>query len=160
MGTNRARLTMIIIGTVAVLSGACSNQSTADQETAAELEVNVYSARHYDTDDALYKQFTEQTGIKVNLFEGKNDELLERIKSEGSQPKADVLITVDAGRLWRAEQEQLLQPMTSEILTEQIPANLRHPEGLWFGLTQRAPDFGLQQSQGATVRAINLCGAR
>ncbi len=101
-------------------------------------EVNVYSARHYDTDQTLYTNFTQQTGIKVNLIEGKDDELLERIKSEGRNSPADVLLTVDAGRLWRAQQEGLLQPVSSTVLTQAIPANLREPEGHWFGLTKRA----------------------
>ena len=132
MNTNRFKLTITLGGIAAILMGACSGSPSSEQV------VNVYSARHYDIDDALYEQFTEQTGIEINLFEGKNDELLERIKSEGDQPQADVLITVDAGRLWRAEEEQLLQPIASEVLTQKIPESLRHPEGLWFGLTQRA----------------------
>ena len=123
----------------------CSNQTPSQNgtdapgtETTQTGEVNVYSARHYDTDDALYAAFTDETGIKVNLIEGKNDELLERIKTEGANTRADVLITVDVGRLWRAEQDGLLQPVTSEVLEAKVPDSLRHPDGLWFGLTKRA----------------------
>lgn len=105
--------------------------------TAAET-VNIYTARHYDTDTALYEQFTEQTGIEVNVVKGGSDFLVERIKTEGRNTFADVLITVDAGRLWRAEQADILHQTSSTALEEKIPANLRHPEGLWFGLTQRA----------------------
>jgi iron(III) transport system substrate-binding protein len=100
-------------------------------------EVNLYSSRHYDTDVALYESFTEETGIEVNLIEGSEDELIERIKAEGRNSPADVLITVDAGRLWRADQAGVLQPVSSAVLEERIPANLRHPEGKWFGLSKR-----------------------
>ncbi|HEX6143835.1 MAG TPA: extracellular solute-binding protein, partial [Geminicoccaceae bacterium] len=102
-----------------------------------EAVVNVYSSRHYDTDTALYDTFTEETGIEVNLIEGDADELIERIKLEGENSPADVLITVDAGRLFRAEEAGILQPVESEVLNERIPENLRHPDGLWYGLTKR-----------------------
>ncbi|MBD2112097.1 MULTISPECIES: Fe(3+) ABC transporter substrate-binding protein [Cyanophyceae] len=100
--------------------------------------VNLYSARHYDTDDQLYEGFREATGIRVNVVEAEADQLIERIKSEGANSPADILMTVDAGRLWRAEQEDMFQPVTSSVLSEAIPENLRHPDGLWFGLTKRA----------------------
>jgi iron(III) transport system substrate-binding protein len=100
--------------------------------------VNLYSARHYDTDEELYKAFTDATGIRVNVVEADADQLIERIKAEGNNSPADVLMTVDAGRLWRAQQEDLFAPVTSTTLTDAIPENLRHPEGLWFGLTKRA----------------------
>lgn len=104
----------------------------ADQD-----HVNIYSSRHYDTDLELYDTFTEETGIAVNLIEGSSDELIERINSEGVNSPADVVITVDAGRLWRAKEANVLQPITSDILTERIPAELRDPENYWFGLSQR-----------------------
>jgi len=104
----------------------------------ADEVVNVYSARHYDTDMAMYERFTEESGIKVNLIEGSSDALIERIKSEGQFSPADMLITVDAGRLWRAEKEGIFQPVDSAVLSERIPAHLRHPEGEWFGLSKRA----------------------
>ena len=100
-------------------------------------EVNLYSARHYDSDQAIYNAFTEETGIRVNLIEGKSDALIERIKREGIASPADVMLTVDAGRLWRAEQEGIFQPTSSEILKERLPDFLRHPDGLWFGFSQR-----------------------
>lgn len=100
--------------------------------------VNLYSSRHYDTDDQLYTGFREATGIRVNVVEAEADQLIERIKSEGQNSPADLLMTVDAGRLWRAEQEDMFQPVTSSVLSEAIPENLRHPDGLWFGLTKRA----------------------
>ncbi len=104
----------------------------------AAQELNIYSSRHYQTDEALYNGFTEQTGIRVNRIEGKGDALIERIKSEGANSPADVLITVDAGRLWRADQAGLFQPVRSKLLEERIPPNLRHPKGHWFGFSSRA----------------------
>ncbi len=101
-------------------------------------QINLYSSRHYNTDDQLYGLFTSKTGIKVNLIEGKADELIERIKSEGKNSPADLLITVDAGRLWRAEQAGLFAPVSSSVLAAKIPANLRHPNNLWFGFSKRA----------------------
>ncbi len=105
---------------------------------AAASELNLYSSRHYYTDEALYENFTAKTGITINRIEGKGDALIERIKSEGANSPADVLITVDAGRLWRAEQADIFQPIESELLAERIPAHLRHPKGLWYGLSSRA----------------------
>jgi iron(III) transport system substrate-binding protein len=103
----------------------------------AQGEVNVYSARHYDADQLIYDAFTEQTGIEVRVLQGSSDQLVERIKREGVASPADVLITVDAGRLWRAEEDGLFQPVDSAVLDQRIPANLRHPDGLWFGFSQR-----------------------
>lgn len=100
--------------------------------------VNVYSARHYDGDQVLYDAFTQSTGIEVKLIEAASDALIARIKTEGEASPADVLITVDAGRLWRAEQQALFQPISSDVLDQRVPAHLRHPDGLWFGLTKRA----------------------
>jgi iron(III) transport system substrate-binding protein len=100
--------------------------------------INLYSSRHYNTDDALYEGFTEQTGIRVNLIEGDADELLERILNEGRQSPADVFMTVDAGRLWRATEEGILAPTDSATLADKIPANLRHPDGFWYGFSKRA----------------------
>ncbi len=104
----------------------------------AEGEINVYSSRHYDTDLSLYETFTEQTGITINLIEGSGDELIERMSAEGDNSPADVLITVDAGRLWRADEAGLFQPVQSDILEARVPEYLRHPNGHWFGLSKRA----------------------
>lgn len=101
-------------------------------------ELNLYSSRHYQTDEALYEDFTQQTGITINRIEGAGDALIERIKNEGVNSPADVLITVDAGRLWRAEHANLFQPVSSDVLDQRIPAHLRHPDGQWFGFSQRA----------------------
>lgn len=106
--------------------------------THANEVVNVYSARHYDTDDELIKQFTAETGIEVNIIEGKSDTLLARMKQEGDLSPADVFITVDAGRLRMAEDQGVFQPVRSKALEASLPASVRHPDGLWFGLTKRA----------------------
>ncbi len=100
--------------------------------------VNLYSSRHYDTDNQLYEGFTTKTGIKINLVEGKGDALIERIKSEGANSPADVFLTVDAGRLWRAQQANILKPISSSTLNNAIPANLRDPQGRWYGFSKRA----------------------
>ncbi|MEB3289150.1 MAG: Fe(3+) ABC transporter substrate-binding protein [Leptolyngbya sp.] len=100
--------------------------------------VNLYSSRHYDTDEQIYEGFREATGIRVNVVEAEAAQLIERIKNEGQNSPADLLMTVDAGNLWRAEQEGLFQSVDSSVLTAAVPENLRHPDNLWFGLTQRA----------------------
>lgn len=100
--------------------------------------VNVYSHRHYDTDEALFRQFSEETGIRVRVVSASADELIARLEREGEASPADLLITVDAGRLHRAMERGLLQPATSEALEEAVPDHLRDPEGHWWGLTRRA----------------------
>ncbi len=104
----------------------------------AQGEVNVYSSRHYDTDEKLYGDFEKQTGIKVNRIEDKETALIERIKAEGANSPADLLLTVDAGRLWAADNVGVFQPVKSDLLEERIPASLRHPDGHWFGFSKRA----------------------
>jgi len=115
--------------------GQLGRRATAQQSRGV---VNLYSSRHYDTDDALYQSFAEATGFRVNLVEAQADELIERIKSEGVNSPADVLITVDAGRLWRAQEEGILQPIRSRTLEAAVPSYLREPDGHWFGLSKRA----------------------
>src|SRR5690606_34494204 len=128
-----------LAGTVALTGLVLGLASVAvDNSAAAEDELNIYSARHYDTDSRLFKGFTEETGIKINLIEGNGEELVARILNEGANSPADILITVDAGRLWRAEQEGIFQPVSSDVLEERIPSYLRHPDGLWYGVSTRA----------------------
>ncbi|MEX2241681.1 MAG: Fe(3+) ABC transporter substrate-binding protein [Burkholderiales bacterium] len=100
--------------------------------------LNLYSSRHYQTDEALYAGFTRQTGISINRIEAGEDALIARIRSEGERSPADVLITVDAGRLWRAEQMGLFQPVKSAVLDARIPASFREPGGHWYGFSMRA----------------------
>jgi iron(III) transport system substrate-binding protein len=105
---------------------------------AQEKVLNLYSSRHYQTDEALYADFTKQTGIKINRIEAGDDALIERIRNEGERSPADVLVTVDAGRLWRAEQLGMLQPVKSALLESRIPESFREPGGRWFGFSLRA----------------------
>lgn len=101
-------------------------------------EVNLYSSRHYDTDERLYSNFTKQTGIRVNRIEGKADELITRMVAEGLNSPADVLLTVDTSRLERASQAGVLQPISSPVLEGRIPEHLRDEGDQWFGFSQRA----------------------
>ena len=127
------------------LVALCLPLFLATAAQAQERVLNLYSSRHYQTDEALYANFTKKTGIKVNRIEANEDALLERLKNEGARSPADVLVTVDAGRLWRAEQMGLFQPVKSSVLQERIPGELRHPEGLWFAFSVRArPIFYLK----------------
>ncbi len=105
-------------------------------QAAAEQVLNLYSARHYQTDEALYSNFTKQTGIKINRIEGKEEELLERLRNEGANSPADVLITVDAARLANAHDLGLFAPVKSRLLSERIPAHLHGPD--WFSFSTRA----------------------
>ncbi len=100
-------------------------------------EVNIYSSRHYDTDLRLYSDFTDQTGIRINLIEGSSDELIERIRNEGVNSPADIIITVDAGRLWRAKEAGVMQQHNSDHLKSVIPEEMRDREGYWIGLSKR-----------------------
>lgn len=100
--------------------------------------LNLYSARHYNTDEALYGNFSDLTGIKINRVDAEPDPLVQRLKAEGDKSPCDVLITTDAGRIERARQMDLLQPITSEILFKAVPAHLRDPDNNWFGFSKRA----------------------
>ena len=103
---------------------------------AQEKVLNLYSARHYQTDEALYANFTKSTGIRINRLDGKEDELVERIRNEGNASPADVLITVDAARLEVADALGLFQPVRSKVLEDRVPANLRTTT--WFSFSTRA----------------------
>ncbi|WLR48826.1 Fe(3+) ABC transporter substrate-binding protein [Halobacillus litoralis] len=113
-----------------------NSEENASEETGGE--VNLYTGRHYDTDQELYDKFEEETGIKVNVIEGKDDELIARLDREGEASEADLLITADAGRLHRAKSQELLQPIESDVLSENIPEKFRDEDNNWFGLTKRA----------------------
>ena len=107
--------------------------------TAAQAqELNIYTSRHYDTDEQLYQGFTEATGITVNRIEGNADELIARMQAEGENSPADIFMTVDAGRVYRAVDAGLLQSVESDVLEARIPESLQHPDNLWFGFSQRA----------------------
>ncbi|MDA0189469.1 MAG: extracellular solute-binding protein [Proteobacteria bacterium] len=108
---------------------------------AQEKVLNLYSARHYQTDEALYANFTKATGIRINRVDADDAGILARLKSEGAASPADVILLVDAARLWRAETDGLFQPFKSATLEQRIPATLRGTDAgqgsQWFGLSTR-----------------------
>ena len=106
--------------------------------TCACAEVNIYSARQENLIKPLLDRFTAQRGIETRLVTGKADAMLARLKLEGENSPADLLITTDAGRLYRAQRDNLLQPVRSETLDAHVPPRYRDPENLWFGLSLRA----------------------
>lgn len=119
--------------------------------------LNLYSARHYQTDEALYADFTKQTGIKINRIEADDNALYERLRSEGKNSSADVILMVDAARLWRAEIDGLFQPVKSKVLETRIPKNLRSNDAgqgsQWFGFSTRARVIVYNK---ATVKASDV----
>lgn len=102
-----------------------------------EADIQVYSARHYDLEEA-FADFTEETGLSVEFLYGEDDELLERIKAEGEETPADLFMTVDAGMLWNAAEQDQLAPVDSDLIADAVPRDLRDPEGRWAGLAMRA----------------------
>ncbi len=119
-----------IMPTLAALSLLCA--------PSVAQELNLYSSRHYDTDERLYTEFEELTGITINRIEGKADELIARMQAEGMNSPADILLTVDATRLARAKTMGLLAPVESEALETRIPAHLQDADNEWFGFSTRA----------------------
>jgi len=105
---------------------------------SAEGELNLYSSRHYDTDERLYSDFTEATGITINRIEGKADELIARMAAEGANSPVDVFLTVDTVRMSRAKDLGLLQSIDSDVLEAKIPAYLQDADNQWFSFSQRA----------------------
>ncbi len=118
------------------LASALASLTLGATGAIASGEVNIYSARHYQTDEALYAGFTAQTGIKVNRIEAKEDELLERIRNEGANSPADILVTVDASRLAKADEMGIFAPTQSAVLEARIPAHLR--TNSWIAFSTRA----------------------
>jgi iron(III) transport system substrate-binding protein len=105
---------------------------------AQDKVLNLYSARHYQTDEALYSNFTKATGIRINRIEAGDEALLERLSNEGANSPADVVLLVDAARLAKAQQMGLFQPVNSPVLAERIPAQLRAADGSWYAFSTRA----------------------
>jgi len=122
---------LLIVGIFVFVSfSACSPR--------AGQEVNVYSGRHYQSDEVLFAEFTEETGIRVNLIKADSDQLITRMELEGADSPADLLITVDAGRLILAGDKGLLQPFESDFVEAVVPGALRDANKTWTGLTKRA----------------------
>jgi iron(III) transport system substrate-binding protein len=134
------RLGLLAAAALSVTLAACGQQQDkAGTAAGADSKVlNLYTARHYDADQKLYDLFEQQTGIEVKRIEGRPDELIARMKAEGAASPADVFVAADAGALWRAQDAGLLQATSSEILNGTIPANLREPEGHYYGFSRRA----------------------
>ncbi|RVT54230.1 extracellular solute-binding protein [Rubrivivax albus] len=127
----------------ALKSLAAATLAMAAMLAAAQQPVlNLYSARHYQTDEALYANFTQATGIRINRIDGDDNGILSRLKSEGAASPADVVLLVDAARLWRAENDGLFQPVKSAVLAQRIPATLRSSDtgqgSAWYGFSTRA----------------------
>jgi iron(III) transport system substrate-binding protein len=139
---------------MALAAGMATSMPALSQPSGV---LNLYSARHYQTDEALYAEFTQQTGIKINRIEADDNALFERLRSEGKNSPADVILMVDAARLWRAQVEGLFQPIQSKILESRIPKNLRsNDEGQgsqWFGFSTRARMIIFNK---ATVRSSDV----
>jgi iron(III) transport system substrate-binding protein len=130
----------LLLAACAVLASCDSEPVDGASEASAPPSqvVNLYTARHYDSDLVLYERFTAETGIAINRIEGSADQLIERIRSEGAGSPADLFIAADAGALQRAQDAGIFQPYGSEAIDARIPANLREPSGLWTGLMRRA----------------------
>lgn len=128
------RLSVLVTAVVLSLASTLS--------LAQEKVLNLYSARHYQTDEALYSNFTQATGIRINRVDADDAGILARLKSEGSASPADVILLVDAARLWRAEEDGLFQPVRSAVLDSRVPVTLRGRDAgqgsSWFGLSTRA----------------------
>lgn len=128
---------LLALAAIAVFT-SCKNENKSETSEDSSGEVNVYTHRHYAADQELFAKFEESTGIKVNVINANADELIQKMNIEGEQSPADVLITVDAGRLTRAKDQGLLQAVNSEVLDKTIASHLKDPDNHWFGLTKRA----------------------
>ncbi|MGB3367327.1 MAG: Fe(3+) ABC transporter substrate-binding protein [Acidaminobacteraceae bacterium] len=143
-------LGFLLIAVFLISSVGCSSTSVEESKEVVEevikedstpvtdREVNVYSDRHYDTDQALYDLFTQETGIKVNIVKAGSDELLERLETEGQDTEADLIITSDVGRLYRANAKGLTKALESEIVNSNVPEKFRDAKNNWTALTMRA----------------------
>lgn len=143
-GNMKKVLSLLIMATMvfAMMSCGTTDGNTTNNVSSdisdKEKVVNIYTDRHYDTDQVLYDTFTLETGIQVNVVKAKSDELLERLKIEGEDTEADLIVTSDVGRLYRAQTEDLLKPFVSERLQNNVPEHLRSTENFWTALTVRA----------------------
>jgi iron(III) transport system substrate-binding protein len=130
-----------------LLTGLVLSAVTTSRAVAQQKVLNLYTARHYSTDESFYTGYTKATGIKINRIEGGEDALFERIKAEGANSPADVFLTVDAARLWRAEQAGIFAPVKSTVLDKRIPAASRDADNKWFGFSARARVIAFDRSK-------------
>ncbi len=129
----------LVYSILALAMVSCSSEKKDSEKVQEETkEVTVYTHRHYPADQELFASFEKKTGIKVNVVNAKADELMQKMTTEGAQSPADVLITVDAGRLVRAKEKGLLQSIQSKSLEKNVPFHLKDGDNQWFGLTKRA----------------------
>src|SRR5688572_16417801 len=119
---------------VSAATAGCGIFGGSDEEPG---DIQVYSARHYDLENA-FAEFEEQTGLKVDFLFGDDAELLQRLEAEGEDSPADLFFTVDAGNLWAADQAGVLESVDSPVLEEAVPAQYRDGDGSWYGLALRA----------------------
>ena len=132
------KLLLIASLTLPLIALVYAMTNNSEEDISTNNELHIYSSRHYDTDEKLYEEFTKETGIEIKRVDGKGDALIARLEQEGKLSPADLFITVDSGRLWRAEQADLFTSVESDILDKNVPKNLKHPENLWFGFSTRA----------------------
>ena len=133
-----ALLTIGLVGCGTNDAEEAKSGTETEPKTTESQEVNVYTARHYEVDDEIFKKFTEETGIKVNVVKGKEAELIERIKREGESSQADLFVTVDGGVLANAKQNGILQPVNSDVINENVPEQFRDADNNWIGMATRA----------------------
>ena len=145
-----ARRRTSLAGALVIAAGLAGQATHA---VAQEKVLNVYSARHYQTDEQLYGGFTKLTGVKINRIEMGDQPLLERLKAEGDRSPAAVVLLVDATRLTHAQREGLFQPVDSKVLTERIPQHFRASDNSWFGFSSRARVIGSRMSRFARTRS-------
>ncbi len=131
----------LALAVLSLLASACSNPSASDKV------LNLYTARHYDADLKLYDAFQKKTGIRVRWLEMAPDQLVERMKAEGTSSPADVILMADAGALWRAQSAGLFQPVVTPTLQARIPKALHDPTGLWWGFSRRARVIAYDRSK-------------
>ena len=148
---NRFRKSVPFILVAALVLSGCGGAATTGDGTGEDQnrpdELNIYSARHYDVDKDVYSRFTEETGIRINLVEGKDDELLERLSREGDQSPADLILTVGAENIYPLQERNLLEAFDSSAISAAIPAQYRG-EG-WMAITSRARVIAYSLKQGA-----------
>jgi len=136
-----ALMFLVVLAAMQALLSGCAQEPETPAAPVAETPaapgvVNLYTSRHYGV-EPVFAEFTKETGIEVRFTTGSDAALRERIKAEGRHTPADIFMAVDAGNLWLAAQDGLLQPVQSQVLSENIPVELRDPDNLWFGLTKR-----------------------
>ena len=136
------RKTQLVYRSIAMVTLSAATLLTAGLAQAQDKVLNLYSARHYQTDEALYADFTKATGVRINRIEADDAGILARLKAEGSASPADVILLVDAARLWSAEKDGLFQPVKSSVLNQRIPVAMQGPDGgqgaSWYGISTRA----------------------